>query len=170
LCITNQGVVKWNGLQKYGNSVKWEGTNGKEQSMQLGERLRELRLLRALTLLQLSQATGLSVSYLSDLERGRTTPSLETLEKLASVYDVPLGQLMASVDGRITAPEQELAPGLQKLLDEGVVDLPTARDLSRIELRGKRPQTADEWRELYFHLRTLMRPYLREHEEKRGDE
>lgn len=138
--------------------------------MQLGERLRELRLGRGTTLLQLSQATGLSVSYLSDLERGRTTPSLETLEKLASVHDMPLGQLMASVDGWTSAPEQGLAPGLQELLDTTEIDLPTARDLSRIELRGKRPQTAEEWRELYLHLRTLMRPYLRERDEKRGDE
>lgn len=128
--------------------------------MKLGERLREIRQGLALTLLQVSQATTLSVSYLSDVERGRTTPSLETLEKLAACYQMPLGKLMASVDGWNSEPVYELAPGLEELVQQHVIDLATARELSRIQLRGKRPQTAEEWRELYAHLRTLMRPYL----------
>lgn len=128
--------------------------------MRLGERLRELRLRLELTLLQVSQGTSLSVSYLSDVERGQTIPSIQTLEKIAAFYNMPLGQLMASVDGWNSEPTREVAPGLQELLDNDEIDLATAQDLSRIELRGKRPQTAEEWRELYFHLRTLMRPYL----------
>lgn len=137
--------------------------------MRLGERLRELRQGLEYTLLQLSQATSLSVSYLSDIERGRTTPSLDTLEKIANVYKMPLGQLMASVDGWTSEPLHELAPGLAELIEQREIDLATAQDLSRIELRGKRPQTAAEWRELYLHLRTLMRPYLRQPGDERND-
>ena len=128
--------------------------------MKLGEHLRELRQQRGLTLLQLSQQTALSVSYLSDLERGRTNPSIDTLERIAGTYQVLLGELVAGADGWQIAPQQGLAPGLQELIEQGRIDLATAQDLSRIELRGKRPQTAMEWLELYFHLRTLMRPYL----------
>ena len=132
--------------------------------MKLGERLRELRQQRDLTLLQLSQQTGLSVSYLSDLERGRTNPSIDTLERIAGTYHVLLGELVAGADGWQISPQQGLAPGLQELIQQGRIDLATAQDLSRIELRGKRPQTAMEWLELYFHLRTLMRPYLTQDE------
>jgi XRE family transcriptional regulator, regulator of sulfur utilization len=132
--------------------------------MKLGERLRELRQQRDLTLLQLSQQTGLSVSYLSDLERGRTNPSIDTLERIAGTYQVLLGELVAGADGWQISPQQGLAPGLQELIEQGKIDLATAQDLSRIELRGKRPQTAMEWLELYFHLRTLMRPYLTQDE------
>ena len=138
--------------------------------MKLGERLRELRQQRDLTLLQLSQQTGLSVSYLSDLERGRTNPSIDTLERIAGTYQVLLGELVAGADGWQIAPQQGLAPGLQELIKQGRIDLATAQDLSRIELRGKRPQTAMEWLELYFHLRTLMRPYLTQDETESSDQ
>ena len=138
--------------------------------MKLGERLRELRQGRDLTLLQLSQETSLSVSYLSDMERGRTTPSLDTLEKIANFYQMPLGQLMASVDGWLSIPIHDIAPGLEELIQRGDIDLATAQDLSRIELRGKRPQTANEWRELYLHLQTLMRPYLPQPDEEKNGE
>src|SRR5262249_27805492 len=93
--------------------------SGEELSMKLGQRLRELRQGRDLTLLQLSNETSLSVSYLSDMERGRTTPSLDTLEKIASFYQMPLGQLMASVDGWLSVPIHDIAPGLEELIERG---------------------------------------------------
>jgi transcriptional regulator with XRE-family HTH domain len=36
-------------------------------------------------------ASGLSLSYISDIERGRTLPSLGTIEKLAAVYGYRAG-------------------------------------------------------------------------------
>jgi len=132
--------------------------------MKLGERLRELRKQRNLTLLQLSQHISLSVSYLSDLERGRTNPSIDTLERIASSYEMLLGEVVAGTDGWQMTPQQGLAPGLEELIQQRIIDLATAQDLNRIELRGKRPQTALEWQELYFHLKTLMRPYLSQDE------
>ncbi len=134
--------------------------------MKLGERLRELRQQRGLTLLELSQQTSLSVSYLSDLERGRTNPSIDTLERIASSYNMLLGEVVAGADGWQMTPQQGLAPGLQELIEQKIIDLATAQDLSRIELRGKRPQTAVEWQELYFHLRTLMKPYFSQDENR----
>lgn len=137
--------------------------------MKLGEHLRELRQQRGFTLLQLSQQTALSVSYLSDLERGRTNPSIDTLERIAGTYGVLLGELIAGVDGWQVSPLQQLAPGLQELVADNQIDLATAQDLSRIELRGKRPQDATEWLELYYHLRTLMKPYLTQDETESSD-
>ena len=54
----------------------------------LGKRLRELRKERGLTLAQLGQRAGLSASYLSQIERGVTMPSLATLTTIASALDV----------------------------------------------------------------------------------
>lgn len=39
-------------------------------------------------LTDVSQDTGISVSFLSDIERGRTMPSLETLMKLCDYYNL----------------------------------------------------------------------------------
>ena len=125
--------------------------------MKLGERLREVRQQRKLTLLQVAQATDLSVSYLSDLERGRTRPSFDTLERLATCFRLSPADIVAGVDGWGSPTIESLAPGLQELVEAGRLPLEDALDLSRIELRGRRPRTSDEWYELYIHLAGVIR-------------
>lgn len=127
--------------------------------MKLGDRLRELRQQQEQTLLQVAKSTELSVSYLSDLERGRTNPSIDTLERLAAHYQQDLADLVANVDGWGQPTLDSLPPGLVDLVKEGVIDEETARDLSRIELRGQRPQERDDWLGLYYHLKGIMRRY-----------
>jgi transcriptional regulator with XRE-family HTH domain len=57
----------------------------------LGKRLRALRNERGLTLVQLGQQVSLSASYLSQVERGVTMPSLSRLATIARVLDVEVG-------------------------------------------------------------------------------
>jgi transcriptional regulator with XRE-family HTH domain len=54
----------------------------------LGKKLRALRTARGLTLVQLGEKVGLSASYLSQVERGVTRPSLSRLTSIAEVLDV----------------------------------------------------------------------------------
>lgn len=49
----------------------------------LGQRIKELRKQNNLTLKQLASQSHISISYLSDIERGRCNPSLETLHNIA---------------------------------------------------------------------------------------
>ncbi len=53
-----------------------------------GERVRELRAERNLTLGELAGKGGISLSYLSELERGSKKPSLATIEKLSAALNV----------------------------------------------------------------------------------
>jgi len=53
-----------------------------------GKRLRYIRRDKDLTQEQLAEAVGISVEFLSNLERGVNAPSFETIEKLASVLKV----------------------------------------------------------------------------------
>src|SRR5690606_32488346 len=117
--------------------------------MKLQDRLKEVRTTHDLTLKELANRTGLSVSYLSDIERGRTNPSLSTLESLAIALEMTVIDLLTGVDfaGEIT--EASLPPGLPELLeDEDYRDQITPEwiaMLSKIQLRGKRPQTKEDW-------------------------
>ena len=52
------------------------------QSEMIGSRLKEERLQQKLTLKQLSEKVGLSIGYLSQVERGYGTLSLSALKKL----------------------------------------------------------------------------------------
>jgi transcriptional regulator with XRE-family HTH domain len=54
----------------------------------LGPRIRELRQGRGLTLEQVAADTGLSVSFLSMLERDKVSISVDNLERLANYYEV----------------------------------------------------------------------------------
>ena len=130
--------------------------------MKLGDRLREIRQQHEETLLQVAQSIDLSVSYLSDLERGRTRPSLDTLERLAAHYRLSLADLVENVDGWGEPSLDALPPGLAQLVKSGDISEEFALDMSRIELRGRRPQDREEWLELYLHLKRIMQPYLRD--------
>jgi len=60
----------------------------------IGIRLRELRLQRQLTLEALSEMTGVSVSMLSAIERGRKSPTLTVLNKINSGMQISLSELL----------------------------------------------------------------------------
>jgi transcriptional regulator with XRE-family HTH domain len=56
--------------------------------MSVGKRILRLRLERQLTQRDISEETGLAVSYLSRLENGRITPTIPTLSKIAQALGV----------------------------------------------------------------------------------
>ncbi len=62
----------------------------------VGARLRALRQERDLTLAELSEGTGISVSTLSRLESGQRKPTLELLLPLARVHQVQLDELVGT--------------------------------------------------------------------------
>lgn len=61
----------------------------------VGERLRAARLQQALTLKQLAQRTGLSISAVSQVERARNAASIASLSKLGRALHVKLSDLFA---------------------------------------------------------------------------
>lgn len=109
--------------------------------MQLHERLRELRNERGLRLKDIAVVAGISVPYLSDLERGRTNPSLETLQTLAGAYAITVHDLLEGVEFYGEQTRGALPQGLAELVNDPVLGAQITPDwvrtLSRIELRGK---------------------------------
>jgi transcriptional regulator with XRE-family HTH domain len=61
--------------------------------MDIGNRLRELREANGLSQSDVEARTGLLRTYISHIENGHSTPSLEVLEKWAAALDVELYQL-----------------------------------------------------------------------------
>jgi transcriptional regulator with XRE-family HTH domain len=58
----------------------------------LAQKLHNLR--GCLRLREVATNTGLSVSFLSDLERGKGTPSLDTLQKLGEFYGLTVTEVL----------------------------------------------------------------------------
>lgn len=80
---------------------------------QFGDRLRRWRSDRGVTLRDVSEASGISIAYLSDLERGKlANPTLDTLTALAGALGVSLNELLG-IEGGQTA-EPRLPPALEE--------------------------------------------------------
>lgn len=62
----------------------------------LPNRVREHRRRAKWTLEKLAEKSGIDLSYLSRIERGDRTPTIDVLEKLGDALGVPAFQLMAS--------------------------------------------------------------------------
>jgi transcriptional regulator with XRE-family HTH domain len=62
----------------------------------LGQEIRKLRKARAKTLAEIALATGRSISFISQLERGRAEISISDLRRVAHCLGVPLGWFFVS--------------------------------------------------------------------------
>lgn len=56
----------------------------------LGERIREIRKIRKMTLNDLATLAGVTASYISQLERNIIDPSISSLRKISAVLEVPI--------------------------------------------------------------------------------
>lgn len=103
---------------------------------ELGKRVRARRQLRGLTLKELSDRTGLSLPYLSDIERrSDANPTLETLEVIAKALETPLVELLGAGD---TSGSQPLSISLQRFIRSGDF----AERVARLAERARRDEAA----------------------------
>jgi DNA-binding XRE family transcriptional regulator len=78
----------------------------------LAHRVRTLRERKGLTQEEFARRCGISVSFASLLERGRRSPSYETLILLAEALEMPVADLFRDIGG---APHED--PYLGRLMD-----------------------------------------------------
>jgi len=72
-------------------------------TVDVGARLRELRVARGKSMRALARSSGLSTNALSMIERGRTSPSVSTLYKISEALEVPITAFF-----RLEAPRQDI--------------------------------------------------------------
>ena len=94
--------------------------------MELGQRIRKLRLEHRLSLQEVAERTRLAACFLARMEHGEEVPSFETLESVAAALGVPLYQLFF-LDGKLP-PTPRLSP---RLTLEQVADEVFSPELSR---------------------------------------
>lgn len=73
---------------------------GDEKTVNLGDRLRHLREGRQISMRSLAKESGLSANALSMIERGKTSPFVSTLYKLADALNVPVTAFFGVDDER----------------------------------------------------------------------
>jgi len=127
--------------------------------MNLGEKLRAVRKNKyKLTLSEVSEKTNISVSFLSDIERGRTKPSLNTLEILAKFYKINISELVPDNDQQTNLSNEILPAGLEELItEEPNIDRDIIEVMILMEHRAKKkPVSKDDWKSYYHSLKWMM--------------
>lgn len=88
--------------------------------LQLGTRIRALRQARHLTLRDVAERAGVTESFLSQVERDVTSPSIATVQRIARALDLSIAQLFTedADPGRVVRREARrkvVYPGLQSV-------------------------------------------------------
>lgn len=68
--------------------------------MKIGARVKDLRVHQRVTLNELAKKTGLTTSFLSQLERDIASPSVSSLEKIAEALDTKVGYFFDREEGK----------------------------------------------------------------------
>ncbi|MBI4602937.1 MAG: helix-turn-helix transcriptional regulator [Planctomycetes bacterium] len=118
-----------------------------------GSRLRTLRKGKGLTLDALEELSGVSKGFLSKIEAGKASPSVEVARRIARALEVSVSDLLGE-----EGPQEEAVPGGRS---RALRDFIRARDsrgeplqaeeirlLEGIRFRGKTPRTAAEFETL----------------------
>lgn len=146
----------------------------------LGAKITHFRDVRSMSLSALAEAADLAKSYLAKLEKGEVeNPGLRTLSGIARALEVTVADLLAPAESPPRRAErdtmladsaafsrvlEEMPAGLKdflKVMETAGKPVPPdmIRALASVQYRGKRPQSADDWRFLYDAIRrSVSRP------------
>lgn len=92
------------------------------ESISVGQRMREVRASRGLSLRALAELSGLNVNTLSMIENGHTSPSVNTLQQLAQSLQIPVTKLFETDHGnkKLVYQKQDKRPHIA--FDHGIMD------------------------------------------------
>jgi transcriptional regulator with XRE-family HTH domain len=137
-----------------------------------GDRLRRARTERDLTLRDVSETSGISIAYLSDLERGvLVNPTLDKLRQLALALEVSLNDLLGVDD---EPSERRLPKALEEFRamtsfhatvaeearkasrDADQLEGEWLETLSRVNVGGRRPKNAADYLFIFEAIRRAV--------------
>jgi transcriptional regulator with XRE-family HTH domain len=72
--------------------------------MAIADRLRDIRKQKSFSQREMEKRTGLLRCYISRVENGHTVPAIETLEKIARAFEVPMYQLFYDAERPLDLP------------------------------------------------------------------
>ena len=130
--------------------------------VKLGHKVRFLRQGKGWTLSELSDKSGVSKAYISDLENGVAgKPNIQYVFAIASALGVTLDELLS--DAAATPVERsrrkrtgrDLPPGLAELQREMNLSDDETDMLAQVNFRGNRPKDKEGWRFLLEAIKML---------------
>jgi transcriptional regulator with XRE-family HTH domain len=125
----------------------------------VGKTIRTIRKKKGLKLRELSARTGISISFLSDIENGRSNPSVKRLKSIAEGLGTTLKYLLEGEGSIYNYDQDELKQLMLELADQclpetNLVEILKDPDIKNIAVYFSdfARWTEDEKRELEFYL------------------
>jgi transcriptional regulator with XRE-family HTH domain len=127
----------------------------------LGERLREKRLKKGLSISRLADAVEVSKGYIHDLEADKIArPSAEVLYRIALTLGTTIGFLLGKPKNPLIDEENQDIPNipasLEQFAKEDRIPEEDKRRLACIKYRGRQPESVDDWRYLYETIKRVV--------------
>jgi len=88
--------------------------------MELGKNIARIRKLKKMTSSQLAEFVGIKQPYLSQIEKGKRTPSLEVIQKIAQVLGTTVSELLGEVPLQLSDDMHRLVETAKDLNTEQV--------------------------------------------------
>ncbi|WP_040977804.1 helix-turn-helix domain-containing protein [Oceanobacillus jeddahense] len=85
--------------------------------MEIGKRIKNLRLAKGISVTGLAKKAYITQPYLSEIESGKTSPSLDKLALICNALDISLSEFFGSVP-ELPAELIKLVESARKLTDE----------------------------------------------------
>ncbi len=118
----------------------------------VGQRVRKYREAQGYSLTDLARASGVSRSYLYQVESGESSPTEEKLVALARALGVSASDLLGE-----SAEVSDVPRELAEFAREKNLQPDDVRMLSRISYRGKRPTTREGWEALFSVIKAVSK-------------
>jgi transcriptional regulator with XRE-family HTH domain len=128
--------------------------------MALSDQIRKRRVAQDLSLAELARRAKVSKGYLHQLENSADgpRPSADILYRIAFALGTSVGELLEKQLPRGTEELTDISKELREFaVSEGLAD-DEVKMLARIEYRGQRPRTVDDWRFLYESIKRSVGP------------
>ncbi|MFD1362317.1 helix-turn-helix domain-containing protein [Lentibacillus salinarum] len=87
--------------------------------MDIGKRIRNLRTAKNYSVTELANKAYISQSYLSDIEKGRTAPSIDKLKVICDSLDISLSEFFGTVP-ELPTELIRLVENARKLTDDEI--------------------------------------------------
>jgi transcriptional regulator with XRE-family HTH domain len=127
--------------------------------MKPGQKIQQLRKRQGLSLRALAKQAGVSVAYLSKLERDESSPTVDFLAQIAEALDVPVDELVGPTSAE---HEPELPESLEAFIARHKEEYPELdapewkHALRRVRMRGKYPDSSSEWLHIFLSMRNAF--------------
>ena len=79
-----------------------------EKLERMGKKIKLIRIAKGIRQYDAAKALGISQAYLSNIERGRNSFTLETLFKLSELLECPVSEFFSNVDKNAEQDEQKM--------------------------------------------------------------